>query len=48
VRGFRDLGLSLNVGAIGFGTALLIAFLAGIIPAVLAYRARITDLLRQA
>ena len=47
VRGFRDLGLSLEVGVIGFGTALLIAFLAGIIPAVLAYRARITDLLRQ-
>jgi putative ABC transport system permease protein len=47
VRGFRDLGLSPGVGAVGFGTALLIAFLAGIIPAVLAYRARITDLLRQ-
>jgi putative ABC transport system permease protein len=47
VRGFRDLGLSLAVAAVGFAAALLIAFLAGIIPAILAFRARITDLLRQ-
>jgi putative ABC transport system permease protein len=48
VRGFRDLGLSASIGAMGFGVAMIIAFLAGIIPALLAYRARITDLLRQA
>ncbi len=48
VRGFRDLGLSAPIGALGFGVALLISFLAGIVPSVLAYRAKITDLLRQA
>jgi putative ABC transport system permease protein len=48
LRGFRDLGLSAPIGALGFGVALLISFLAGIVPSVLSYRAKITDLLRQA
>lgn len=47
LRGTPGFGLppSLMVG--GFALALLIALAAGLVPAVLAYRARITDLLRQ-
>jgi putative ABC transport system permease protein len=47
VRGLQDLGLTMAVGSLGLGVALGIAFLAGFVPALLAYRARITDLLRQ-
>lgn len=41
-------GLSLRplVAALGFSIALLLAFLAGLVPALGAYRARITDMLR--
>jgi putative ABC transport system permease protein len=47
VRGFPDLGLHPGIAVLGFGTALLLGLLAGIVPAVLAYRARVTDMLRQ-
>ncbi len=46
VRGFPRLGLSLPTAAFGFGTAVLLGFVAGLIPAFLSYRARITSLLR--
>jgi len=47
VRGFPELGLTLPTAAIGMGTALALSLAAGIIPAWLAYRARITEMLRQ-
>jgi putative ABC transport system permease protein len=47
VRGFPNLGLSLGVGVIGFGLALTLGGLAGLVPATGAYRARITEMLRQ-
>jgi putative ABC transport system permease protein len=47
VRGFPELGLTLPTAAIGLGTALALSLAAGIIPAWLAYRARITEMLRQ-
>jgi len=46
VRGFPDLGLSMTIACAGLGVALLIGLAAGLVPALLAYRARITDLLR--
>jgi putative ABC transport system permease protein len=47
VRGFPDLGLSPEVAAMGFGVALFLGLSAGFVPAFLAYRARITEMLRQ-
>ena len=47
VRQFPGLGLSPKIVSYGFGTALLLGLLAGFIPALLAYRARITEVLRQ-
>lgn len=47
VRGFPDLGLTLPTAAIGMGTALGLSLAAGLVPAWLAYRARITEMLRQ-
>jgi putative ABC transport system permease protein len=47
VRGFPDLGLSLPIGTLGFGLALALGLAAGLVPSLLAYRARITDMLRQ-
>ncbi len=47
VRGFPNLGLSLTIATLGLGTALLLGLMAGFVPALLAYRARITDMLRQ-
>jgi putative ABC transport system permease protein len=47
VRGFPDLGLLPEVAGLGFGIALLLGIAAGFIPAFLAYRARITEMLRQ-
>ncbi len=46
VRGFPGLGLSPKVAATGFSIALVLGFLAGLVPALLAYRARITEMLR--
>ena len=47
LRGFPGLGLSPQIAALGVGMALLLGLLAGFIPSILAYRARITDALRQ-
>ena len=47
VRGFPNLGLSLATGTLGMATAVGLAIAAGIVPAMLAYRARITEMLRQ-
>jgi len=47
VRGFPNLGLSAAVAGLGFGTAIALGLAAGLVPAVLAYRARITEMLRQ-
>ena len=47
VRAFPNLGLSLDVGGIGFALALALGGIAGLVPALGAYRARITDMLRQ-
>src|SRR5207245_4434736 len=41
VRGFSNLWLSPPIAALGLGTAILLGLLAGLVPAVLAYRARI-------
>jgi len=47
VRQFPGLGLSAHIVSYGLGTALLLGLLAGFVPALLAYRARITEVLRQ-
>jgi putative ABC transport system permease protein len=47
VRQFPGLGLSPKIVSYGLGAALLLGLLAGLAPAVLAYRARITEVLRQ-
>lgn len=47
VQGFPNLGMSLPVGSLGMGVALFLGLAAGFIPAFLAYRARVTELLRQ-
>lgn len=47
VRGFPDFGLQPRIVVLGLGGALLLGLFAGFIPALLAYRARITDMLRQ-
>jgi putative ABC transport system permease protein len=46
VQQFPTLGLSLEVGATGFALALLLSLTAGLVPAAIAYRGKITDLLR--
>lgn len=46
VAGFPNLGLTPVVAALGVGLAVLLAFLAGLFPAVGAYRAPIADTLR--
>jgi ABC-type antimicrobial peptide transport system permease subunit len=47
VRQFPGLGLSPKIVSYGLGMALLLGLMAGFVPAVLAYRARITEVLRQ-
>lgn len=47
VRGFPNLGMSLFVGGLGMTVALFLGLAAGFVPAFLAYRARVTELLRQ-
>jgi len=44
--GLSELHLQPMVAALGFGVALLLGFAAGLVPALNAYRARITDMLR--
>jgi hypothetical protein len=46
VRGFPNLGLSPAVGTAGMGMALFIGLAAGIVPAFLASRTRISEMLR--
>jgi putative ABC transport system permease protein len=46
VRQFPNLGLSPQVGGLGFGVALFLGLAAGVVPALGAYRAKITDMLR--
>ena len=43
-----NLGLPLHIAALGVAIAVSLGVAAGFVPAILAYRARITDLLRQA
>jgi len=47
VRQFPGLGLSARLISYGLGIALLLGLLAGFVPAMLSYRARITEVLRQ-
>jgi len=47
VQGLSGFGLSPFLAVSGLGLALFIALVAGLVPGLLAYRARITDLLRQ-
>ncbi len=47
VRQFPGLGLSPKIVFYGLGVALLLGLLAGFFPALMAYRARITEVLRQ-
>ena len=47
LRQFPGLGLSPKIVSYGLGAALLLGLLAGFVPALLAYRARITEVLRQ-
>lgn len=47
VRDFPGLGLSPHIISYGMGVALLLGLLAGFVPAMIAYRARITETLRQ-
>jgi putative ABC transport system permease protein len=46
VRGFPNFGLSYAVGTLGLGFALFLSLLAGFVPAISAFRSRITDMLR--
>jgi putative ABC transport system permease protein len=48
VRAFPDFGLSPVVAGLGFGNALFLGVLAGFVPAYLAFRSRITEMLRPA
>jgi putative ABC transport system permease protein len=47
VRQFPNLGLSWELSALALTVSLGLGFAAGFVPALLAYRARITDMLRQ-
>jgi putative ABC transport system permease protein len=47
VAGFPSFGLSAQTTTIGVGIALLLGLLAGFVPAITGYRARITETLRQ-
>jgi len=47
LRAFPNLGLSPGIAALGVGIALALGLLAGFIPALMAYRSRITEALRQ-
>lgn len=46
VQQFPNLGLSLAVGSTGFALALVLSLAAGLAPAAVAYRGKVTDLLR--
>lgn len=46
LRQFPNVGLSPTVAALGFGISMLLGLAAGIVPALNAYRSKITDMLR--
>jgi len=46
VRQFPNLGLSPRVAGLGFGIALFLGLAAGFVPALNAYRSKITEMLR--
>jgi ABC-type antimicrobial peptide transport system permease subunit len=46
VRQYPNLGLSPEIAALGFGISLVLGSAAGFVPALGAYRSRITDMLR--
>ena len=46
VRAFPNFGLSLPVGALGFGVAVALGLFAGIVPAWVPTGRKITDMLR--
>jgi putative ABC transport system permease protein len=46
VRGFPNFGMTWPVASLGLGFALFLSLAAGLVPAVTAFRARITDMLR--
>jgi putative ABC transport system permease protein len=46
VRGFPNFGMTWPVASLGLGFALFLSLAAGVVPAVTAFRARITDMLR--
>jgi ABC-type antimicrobial peptide transport system permease subunit len=47
VRTSQSQGLPLSVAAAGFGVAVLVTVMAALVPAVLSYRSRITNSLRE-
>lgn len=48
LKSAANLGLPLSIAALGIGIAAFLGLAAGLVPALLAYRSRITDLLRKA
>lgn len=48
VRGFPRMSVPPAIGAIGIAAGVLLGVVAGLLPSIAAYRARVTDLLRQA
>ena len=48
VRGFPRMSVPPAIGALGIGVGVVLGLAAGLAPSIAAYRARITDLLRQA
>ena len=45
-RGLEGLGLGWDIAALGIGVSLFMAFAAGLVPSLVAYRARVTEMLR--
>lgn len=48
VRGFPRMSVPPAIGALGIGAGVMLGLAAGLLPSIAAYRARVTDLLRQA
>jgi len=44
---YPNVGLTTGVAALAMGLALTLALMAGLVPAVLAYRSKVTEALRQ-
>jgi hypothetical protein len=47
IRGLSSISLGSRLGLLGLGLAIALGAVAGFVPALGAYRARITDMLRQ-